>query len=125
MWMLLQLLGRVPRRLIWDNEAGIGRGERHAEGVGAFAGTLATTLHRLKRHDPESKGLVERRNGYFESSFMPGRVFASPADSRVRGSISGSYLIVACGQGALARCPDQRHKRVSSKLRQCLEPQSI
>jgi transposase len=80
MWMLLQVLGRVPRRLIWDNESGIGRGKRHADGVGAFAGTLATTLQRLKPHDPESKGLVERRNGYFETSFMPGRDFASPAD---------------------------------------------
>ena len=80
MWMLLQVLGRIPRRLIWDNESGIGRGKRHAEGVGAFSGTLATTLQRLKPQDPESKGLVERRNGYFETSFMPGRDFSSPAD---------------------------------------------
>jgi transposase len=80
MWLLLQLLGRVPRRLIWDNESGIGRGKRHAEGVGAFTGTLATTLQRLKPYDPESKGVVERRNGFFETSFMPGREFASPAD---------------------------------------------
>ena len=80
MWELTQRLGRVPRRLIWDNESGIGRGKRHAEGVGAFTGTLATTLQRLKPYDPESKGIVERRNGYFETSFMPGREFASPAD---------------------------------------------
>jgi hypothetical protein len=80
MWMLLQLLGRVPRRLIWDNESGIGRGKRHAEGVSAFTGTLATTLQRLKPYDPESKGIVARRNGYFETSFMPGRTFESPAD---------------------------------------------
>ena len=80
MWTLLQLLGRVPRRLIWDNESGIGRGKRHAEGVGAFTGTLATTLQRLKPYDPESKGIVERRNGFFETSFMPGRDFTSPAD---------------------------------------------
>ena len=80
MWELLQQLGRVPRRLIWDNESGIGRGKRHAEGVGAFTGTLATTLQRLKPNDPESKGLVERRNGFFETSFMPGRDFSSPAD---------------------------------------------
>lgn len=80
MWVLLQRLGRVPRRLIWDNESGIGRGKRHAEGVGAFTGTLATTLVRLKPYDPESKGLVERRNGFFETSFMPGRDFNSPAD---------------------------------------------
>jgi len=80
MWELLQQLGRVPRRLIWDNESGIGRGKRHADGVGAFTGTLATTLQRLKPYDPESKGIVERRNGFFETSFMPGRDFESPAD---------------------------------------------
>jgi hypothetical protein len=43
-WELLNELGRVPRRLIWDNEGGIGRGKRHAEGVDSFMGTLATTL---------------------------------------------------------------------------------
>ncbi|GAB3869254.1 hypothetical protein GCM10028801_46080 [Nocardioides maradonensis] len=92
MWMLLQLLGRVPRRLIWDNESGIGRGKRHADGVGAFTGTLATTLHRLKPYDPESKGLVERRNGYFETSFMPGRDFTSPADFNTQ---FGDWLDIA------------------------------
>jgi len=84
MWELLAEFGRVPRRLIWDNETGIGRGKRHAEGVGAFAGTLATTLQRLKPYDPESKGIVERRNGFFETSFMPGRDFRSPADFNIQ-----------------------------------------
>jgi len=79
-WQLLQLLGRVPRRLIWDNERGIGRGPHRAEGVPAFMGTLATKLVLLRPRDPESKGIVERRNGWFETSFMPGRSFASPAD---------------------------------------------
>jgi transposase len=80
MWELLSRLGAVPRRLIWDNESGIGRGKRHAEGVGAFTGTLATTLQRLKPYDPQTKGVVERRNGFFETSFMPGRTFTSPTD---------------------------------------------
>lgn len=79
-WQLLQLLGRVPRRLIWDNERGIGRGQQRSVGVPAFMGTLATRLVLLKPRDPESKGVVERRNGWFETSFMPGRTFASPAD---------------------------------------------
>jgi hypothetical protein len=79
-WELIQQIGRVPRRLIWDNEPGIGRGKRHAEGVSSFMGTLATTLVLLPPRDPESKGVVERRNGWFETSFMPGRSFASPAD---------------------------------------------
>jgi len=80
MWQLLQLLGRVPRRLIWDNERGIGRGPHRSEGVPAFMGTLATRLVLLRPRDPESKGIVERRNGWFETSFMPGRSFASPLD---------------------------------------------
>lgn len=79
-WELIQQLGRVPRRLIWDNEPGIGRGQRHADGVAAFMGTLATKLVLLPPRDPESKGVVERRNGWFETSFMPGRSFTSPAD---------------------------------------------
>ena len=80
MWSLLEQLGRVPRRLIWDNETGIGRGKRLSAGVGEFCGTLATRMHLLRPHDPESKGVVERRNGFFETSFMPGRRFVSPAD---------------------------------------------
>ena len=79
-WELIRQLGRVPRRLIWDNETGIGRGGRLADGVAAFTGMLATQIVQLRPRDPESKGIVERRNGYFETSFMPGRAFASPAD---------------------------------------------
>jgi transposase len=80
MWSLIRSFGRVPRRLIWDNESGIGRRGRLAGGVGEFCGTLATRIHQLKAYDPESKGVVERRNGFFETSFMPGREFTSPAD---------------------------------------------
>ncbi|WP_344197163.1 helix-turn-helix domain-containing protein [Kribbella karoonensis] len=59
MWVLLRELGRVPRRLIWDNESGIGRGKRHSDGVGAFTGTLATTYGsraRLRRAAPAAGG---------------------------------------------------------------------
>ena len=78
-WDLLTQLGRVPRRLIWDNEPGIGRGKL-TEPAAVFAGTLATKVVLLPPRDPESKGVVERRNGFFETSFMPGRHFESPAD---------------------------------------------
>ena len=81
MWSLLSdQLGAVPRRLIWDNETGIGRRNKFAAGVSEFTGALATRIHQLKAYDPESKGGVERINGYFETSFLPGRVFESPAD---------------------------------------------
>jgi hypothetical protein len=81
MWSLLAgQLGAVPRRMVWDNEAGIGRGGKLAVGVAAFTGMLATRLVQLRPYDPESKGIVERANGYLETSFLPGRVFTSPAD---------------------------------------------
>jgi hypothetical protein len=79
MWFLLQLIGGVPRKLIWDNETGIGRGKL-TDAAAAFAGTLGTRIVQLPPRDPESKGIVERTNRYFETSFMPGRTFASPED---------------------------------------------
>ena len=80
-WSLISdQLGAVPRRLVWDNEAGIGRGGRLADGVAGFVGTLACRLVQLKPFDPESKGVVERANRYLETSFLPGRRFGSPAD---------------------------------------------
>lgn len=81
MWSLLSAqLGAIPKRLIWDNEAGIGRRNHFAEGVTGFVGTLGTKIVQLKPFDPESKGIVERANQYLETSFLPGRVFTSPAD---------------------------------------------
>ena len=79
MWSLLQAARAVPKRLLWDNETGIGRGKL-TERTAAFAGTLGTEVKLLKARDPESKGMVERRNRFFRSSFMPGRAFASPQD---------------------------------------------
>jgi hypothetical protein len=64
----------------WDNEGGIGRRGQPAAGVATFMGTLATKLVLLPPRDPESKGIVERRNGWFETSFLPGRTFSSPQD---------------------------------------------
>lgn len=46
----------------------------------AFAGTMATRMVIAPARDPEFKGMTERNNGYFETSFLPGRNFTSPAD---------------------------------------------
>lgn len=80
MWWILQSLDAVPRRLVWDNETGIGRRNKLTDQVTSFAGTLGTRVVQLKPYDPESKGVVERMNGFFETSFLPGRTFASPED---------------------------------------------
>lgn len=83
-WTLLSRLGAVPRALVWDNEAAVGswRAGRPqlTETMNAFRGCLGIRVIQCRPADPEAKGLVERANGYLETSFLPGRQFASPAD---------------------------------------------
>ena len=83
-WQLLARLDAVPRMLVWDGEAAVGRRRGKAtvltQDAHAFRGTLGAKVHICAPADPEAKGLVERANGYLETSFLPGRTFASPAD---------------------------------------------
>jgi transposase len=80
----IEALGAVPRLLVWDGEGAVGR--RRAgrieltAGCQGFRGTLAAGVYICKPGDPEAKGLVERFHDYLERSFLPGRVFTSPAD---------------------------------------------
>jgi transposase len=78
-WRLLTGWQAVPKMLVWDNEAGVGRGRPTSE-FAALAGLLATRLQFCRPRDPEAKGLVERANGYLETSFLPGRTFTGPGD---------------------------------------------
>jgi transposase len=80
MWEIIGGWGRCPRTLVWDREAAIGASGRPSTEAAAFAGTLGVRIKLTPARDPESKGLVERRNGYFETSFLPGRTFVSPFD---------------------------------------------
>lgn len=84
MWTLLRMLGAVPKTLVWDNEGAIGqwnggRPQLTAE-ANAFRGTLGIKIVQCRPGDPEAKGLVERANGYLETSFLPGRSFTGPDD---------------------------------------------
>jgi transposase len=80
MWEIIGGWGRCPRTLVWDREAAIGGAGRPRIEAAGFAGTLGVRIKLTPPRDPESKGLVERRNGYFETSFLPGRSFVSPFD---------------------------------------------
>lgn len=83
-WQLIGALGAVPRLLVWDGEGAVGRYRRGdsllTADCQAFRGTLATRVYVCLPRDPESKGLIERANGYLETSFLPGRAFTCPAD---------------------------------------------
>jgi transposase len=83
-WAVIGQLGGVPKLLVWDNEGGIGR-HRGAEPkltpqFTVLRGLLGTRIYVTRPRDPEAKGKVERTNGYFETSFLPGRRFTGPAD---------------------------------------------
>ena len=83
-WRLLAGLGAVPKALVWDNESAVGswRGGRPklTEEFEVFRGCLGIKVIQCRPRDPEAKGLVERANGYLETSFLPGRTFTGPAD---------------------------------------------
>jgi hypothetical protein len=80
MWQLISAIGAVSKTLVWDRESAIGGTGRVSAPAAAFAGSLATQIRLLPPRDPESKGIVERTNGFFETSFLPGRTFDCPHD---------------------------------------------
>lgn len=80
MWQLISQVGAVSKSLIWDREAAIAPQGKPLPPVQGFAGTVATKMVIAPRRDPEFKGMTERNNQYFETSFLPGRDFRSPQD---------------------------------------------
>jgi transposase len=84
MLKILGQFGAVPRNAVWDQEGCIGQW-RHGRQVltrefQAFRGTLGMGAILCAPRDPEAKGIVERANGYFETSFLPGRRFEDIGD---------------------------------------------
>jgi transposase len=87
-WRLISRLGAVPRVLVWDGEGAVGKYRRGNPALTtqthAFRGVLGARVVILKPADPEAKGLLERVHGYLETSFLPGRSFAGPADFNIQ-----------------------------------------
>ena len=77
----LQRLGGLPETLVWDRQAGIhGHAGRPTDAYAAFCGQLKVDWHFCEAADPQAKGVVERLQGYAETNFEPGRVFANELD---------------------------------------------
>jgi transposase len=77
----LRKLGGLPGTLVWDREGALHAGGGHpSEPFAAFCGQLQVGWRFLEPKDPQSKGVVERLQGYAETSFEPGRSFASELD---------------------------------------------
>jgi transposase len=81
-------IGAVPRTAVWDGEGCIGQWRRGKECYTAeyqrFRGTLGMGARLCKPNDPEAKGMNERANGYYETSFLPGRRFGDVDDFNVQ-----------------------------------------
>ena len=75
-WAVTQQLGAVPKLYVWDNEGGVGRyggaNPKLTQQFQVLRGLLGTRIYVCKPRDPEAKGKVERTNGFFETSFLPG-----------------------------------------------------
>jgi transposase len=106
-WLLLQRLGAVPKALVWDNESAVGSWRagrpKLTEEFEAFRGMLGIRVIQCRPRDPEAKGLVERANGYFETSFLPGRSFSSPDDFNTQ---LASWLV---------RANDRHHRTIGCR----------
>ena len=77
-------LGGVPRTIVWDGEGCIGQWRRgkqvFTDDFHVFRGTFGAGARLCKPNDPEAKGANERSNGYYETSFLPGRRFEDVDD---------------------------------------------
>ena len=105
-WTLLERLGKVPRGLVWDGESAVGKWRPKepalTEATQAFRGLLGTKVVICRPGDPEAKGLLERTHDHYETSFLPGRTFVSPADFNtqfsawVAGSNQRTMRVLGC-----------------------------
>ncbi len=78
--LLLTRLGGLPDHLLWDNESGIVSKRRLIPQASGWAGSMGASIRLAKPYDPETKGRIERANGYLGTSFEPARRFASIND---------------------------------------------
>lgn len=74
-------LGGLPGTLVWDREGALHAGAgRPTEPFAALCGRLRVGWRFCEPADPQAKGVVERLQGYMETSFEPGRSFANEID---------------------------------------------
>jgi transposase len=78
-------LGALPKTLVWDRQAGLhAHGGRPSEEYAAFCGALRVGWYFCEPADPQAKGVVERLQGFIETSFEPGRRYANHVDYQLQ-----------------------------------------
>jgi hypothetical protein len=70
---------------VWDREGALHAGDgRPTDAYAGFCGQLAVDWHFCGPADPEAKGIVERLQGYLETNFERGRLFANELDYQLQ-----------------------------------------
>jgi transposase len=78
-------LGALPKTLVWDRQAGLhAHAGRPTEEYAAFFGALRVGWYFCEPADPQAKGVVERLQGFIETSFEPGRRYANHVDYQLQ-----------------------------------------
>jgi transposase len=81
MWRCVSRFGALPERLVVDREGCLhAGGGRPTEEFASFCGQMSVGWRILDPGDCEAKGVVERLQGFIETSFEPGRSFANELD---------------------------------------------
>ena len=74
-------IGALPERLVVDREGCLhAGGGRPTEEFASFCGQLSVGWRILDPGDCQAKGVIERLQGFIETSFEPGRSFANELD---------------------------------------------
>lgn len=77
----LRKLGALPKTLVWDREGSLHAGDgRPSEEFAGFCGRVGVAWHLCEAADPQAKGVIERLQGYIETSFEPARSYANHLD---------------------------------------------
>ena len=78
-------LGALANVMVWDREGSLhAGGGRPTEVYAAFCGQLLLDWYFCEPKDPQTKGGVERMQGYLETNFEPGRRFANHLDFQLQ-----------------------------------------
>jgi transposase len=81
LWRCITRLGGLPETLVIDREGALHAGAaRPTDAFAAFCGQLRVGWRFCEPGDPQAKGIVERLQGYIETSFEPGRTFINQHD---------------------------------------------
>jgi len=81
LWRCVRRLGALPETLVIDREGALHAGDgRPTDAFAAFCGQLRLGWRFCEPGDPQAKGLVERLQGFLETSFERGRTFVNHHD---------------------------------------------